>query len=53
MAVDNANLYENIKRAYRELKEAQEQINLGDFGHVVELADLCLRRLRSDTLARA
>jgi len=26
VAVDNANLYENIKRAFRELKEAQEQI---------------------------
>lgn len=26
VAVDNANLYENIKRAYQELKEAQEQI---------------------------
>jgi len=26
VAVDNANLYENIKRAYQELKEVQEQI---------------------------
>ena len=26
VAVDHANLYENIKRAYQELKEAQEQI---------------------------
>jgi len=26
IAVDNANLYENIKRAYEELKDAQEQI---------------------------
>jgi len=26
VAVDNANLYENIKRAYQELKDAQEQI---------------------------
>jgi PAS domain S-box-containing protein len=26
VAVDNANLYENVKRAYQELKEAQEQV---------------------------
>ena len=26
VAVDNANLYENLKRAYQELKEAQEQV---------------------------
>ena len=26
LAVDNANLYENIKRAYQDLKEAQEQV---------------------------
>jgi len=26
VAVDNANLYENLKRAYEELKEAQEQV---------------------------
>ncbi len=37
----------------RYLHSPVSMINLGDFGHVVELADKCLRRLRPETVTRA